>query len=585
MAKLREHNAFSLVPDPRLERTRGGQRPNVMTGRWVHAWGMNAFEADTTGKKGTAVDAGDGRLAKAKWVARGFTMRYGVDYTTTSSPVLKRYTYKVLEILHIVLNWTVRLQIDVSSAYLNASAEITQYLQQPTGEIPRGRERHVMLLKRAIPGTKDAGYWWYVSFSRALRKAGMAQTVYDQCLWFKTDPNSNRYLFIGIIVDDGCVFGNSMAMWEEVRRLLPAPFKLKEAPLTEFNGIRAVHDPKTKTTKLSAPQYFEKAAKLARVVKPKTRPTYPFPTGEAWTLTPDDHVKKGDPRRKKLDQFPFLEALNTAAYPVQLCYPGMLYPVALLQQFSTTHGEKCHALLQRFLGYCLWAMDEPLILRKGDADGAEPLDVWADCSFNADYESNCQGGNVFFLFGSFIHGISRRLRERCTSSTHAEAVTVDATATFAEGMRGQLLELQEITGAELVRGPTPIRQDNTSTIAQMTAEVVTDKSRHYRRRVHHVRQMIADGKLRLVYTPSADHVADLMTKVPTTYNVLAKRLRTATACTNPTVPPEDGPRKEVVPQTLPSKHLRPDAASRARRTLQGTGRLTPAFATTCVRRT
>ena len=461
-------------------------------------------------------------------------MIFGLDYFATSSPVLRRYTYKILEVLVVRFKWKVRFQFDVSSAYLNAAPEIEQYLEQATGEIRPGDEDKVMLLKRAVPGTKDAGYWWYIAFSKALRQAGMTQTVYDQCLWFIRE--GSEVIFVGTIVDDGMVVGNSQRLWDKVRERLPKSYKLKEAPLTEFNGVRSEHDPIKMETKLDVSHYFEKAAQILSVTEPRARPAYPLITGGAWQLTQDDHIKKGDPRRAKLDKFPYAQGLNTIAYGVQVGAPWLLYPVSKLQQYTTSYNEKCITLLRRLAAYCLAHKDKHMVIKDATPEGSELLEAWSDCSFNADDTSASHMGRAISFCGNVIDASSNRIKEVCTSSAMAEGVGAASIADQVLGHRGALIELGEIIGITLVRGPTPIRQDNTSTITQMTTMVTTDKSRHYRRRVHRVMHLVRDGHIHPVYTPTGDHVADILTKVSIGYGELAERMRTASFANNPAVP-------------------------------------------------
>jgi hypothetical protein len=65
---LVDNGTWRLVPRP--------PRANIITGKWVF---KHKFRAD-------------GSLArhKARWVVRGFSQRYGVDYDETFSPVVKQ---------------------------------------------------------------------------------------------------------------------------------------------------------------------------------------------------------------------------------------------------------------------------------------------------------------------------------------------------------------------------------------------------------------------------------------------------------------------------------------------------------------
>ena len=57
---------------------------------------------------------------KARLVARGFTQRFGTEYTETFSPVVRIETLRVLIALAAQFDWELD-QMDIVGAYLNAT--------------------------------------------------------------------------------------------------------------------------------------------------------------------------------------------------------------------------------------------------------------------------------------------------------------------------------------------------------------------------------------------------------------------------------------------------------------------------------
>jgi hypothetical protein len=91
---LIDNNIWDLVP-----RLSGA---NVITGKWVFRHKLH----------------GDGTLEryKARWVARGFSQRPGVDYDETFSPVVKPTTIRTVLTLASSRGWPVN-QLDVKKCF------------------------------------------------------------------------------------------------------------------------------------------------------------------------------------------------------------------------------------------------------------------------------------------------------------------------------------------------------------------------------------------------------------------------------------------------------------------------------------
>jgi hypothetical protein len=82
---------------------------------------------------------------KARWVAKGYSQREGIDFTETYAPVSKMATLQTL--LTIAADEDLELrQIDFKTAFLTANLVETVYMDQPTGyEQPDSEERNSSL--------------------------------------------------------------------------------------------------------------------------------------------------------------------------------------------------------------------------------------------------------------------------------------------------------------------------------------------------------------------------------------------------------------------------------------------------------
>ena len=118
----------------------------MVTSKWIY---KVKFSAD-----------GNIEKCKARFVARGFSQKEGIDYDETFAPVARYNSIRVIISLASVLGWKLH-QMDVKTAFLNGQIEEEVYIEQPKGFELHGRESHVCKLKKALYGLKQAPRAWY----------------------------------------------------------------------------------------------------------------------------------------------------------------------------------------------------------------------------------------------------------------------------------------------------------------------------------------------------------------------------------------------------------------------------------------
>ena len=101
--------------------------------------------------------ATDGSIEKykARFVARGFSQKEGIDYEETFAPIA-RYTSIILVVsLAVVMKWKIH-QMDVKTTFLNGVVEEEVYVEQPLGFETHDKESHVCKLNKSLYGLKQA---------------------------------------------------------------------------------------------------------------------------------------------------------------------------------------------------------------------------------------------------------------------------------------------------------------------------------------------------------------------------------------------------------------------------------------------
>ncbi len=108
----------------------------------------------------------DGKICryKARWVAKSFEQREGIDFEETFSPVIKSCTIRILLALAAFYGWSVE-QMDAVTAYLNSEIDVVLYIEAPTGYNTLGK---VCLLRRTIYGLKQSAQQWSKDLARRM---------------------------------------------------------------------------------------------------------------------------------------------------------------------------------------------------------------------------------------------------------------------------------------------------------------------------------------------------------------------------------------------------------------------------------
>ncbi|CAI7904592.1 unnamed protein product [Closterium sp. NIES-53] len=137
---------------------------------------------------------------KARYVARCFNQRQGVDFFQTFSPTPKMTTLRVL--LHVAAQRDYELHsLDFSTAFLQGSLHEEIWLRHPpgfTGSFPAGTQ---WSLRRPVYGLRQAPREWHDMLRTTLAALGFSPSTSDPSLFLRTNATLQPF-YVLVYVDD-----------------------------------------------------------------------------------------------------------------------------------------------------------------------------------------------------------------------------------------------------------------------------------------------------------------------------------------------------------------------------------------------
>jgi hypothetical protein len=161
---------------------------------------------------------------KARFVARGFSQKEGIDYEETFAPVARYTSNRTILALAAKMKWKLH-QMDVKTAFLNGNIEEEVYIEQPKGFEVEDNKSHVCRLKKELYGLKQAPRAWYGRIDSFLMSLGFTKSKADSNLYYKIMNDEPMILLL--YVDDLFLTGEDKPI-VECKKRLATKFEMKD---------------------------------------------------------------------------------------------------------------------------------------------------------------------------------------------------------------------------------------------------------------------------------------------------------------------------------------------------------------------
>jgi hypothetical protein len=432
---------------------------------------------------------------KARLVARGDLQAISKDEVKALTAAYR--TFRLLCALICAFDLDV-IQLDAINAFANALIDQEIYISPPSGlEVSPGVS---LRLRKALYGLRKSPKLWFLEISAALKHMGYQPVPDEPCLFV----HPIKLLFVFFYVDDILVIGHPTLHkeMEEIVHKLENRFELRRLP--EFNSFlntRIVRNRKEKRLWICSDKYLDKLITQYQLEYLKPSAT-PLSTQELETFEGEatESQIKGYSRR-----------VGSITYPASTARPDIAYSASKLAEFMKNPSPAHLAEVNRVISY-LYDTRFLAIEYSGITPYSidQALKAASDASFADDHTTRrSTQGYLIKLFNGPIAWQSTRQKTVSTSTTEAELLALSHAGREIEHMarifKAIRLDLEHDISIDC---------DNQQAVRIVTKETpaISTKLRHVDIHQFWLRQEVQNGKLAVQWVPTAEMVADGLTK-------------------------------------------------------------------------
>ena len=469
IASIVSNKVWELVPRP-IGKT------NVVGTRWVY-------------------NVKHGNLYKARFVAKGFTQKWGVDYDETFAPVAKYNSIRTMIAIAAAKRRKLQ-QMDVKTAFLNSILQETVYGEQPEGFVDPDHPDYVCLFRKSLYGLKQSTRMWYKCIAPVLIEFDFKPCESDHSIFVSN--KDGRMTYIALYVDDLLILGDDDEDVAEIKRRLSEHFDMKDlGEAKRFLGIKIEYQ-QDGSIKIHQGDYIRTL--LERHGMQDCNPV-------STPLDPSVKLVKATEADATADSTEYASIVGGLMFAGCVTRPDIMCAIGQLSQFNSNPSSRHLMAAKRVLRYLAGTVE------LGITFVAPPLDpeVFSDANWagNEDNRRSTTGYIVMFNGGAIVW--QSRLQPTVALSTmEAEYMALAEAAKEIAWLRRFLKELNYHGSSS--EEPTVLNTDSQGAMALAKNPVSHARSKHIDIRHHFIREAITDKSVWLQYVPTEDMTADSLTK-------------------------------------------------------------------------
>lgn len=427
---------------------------------------------------------------KARLVVRGFSQKKGVDFNQTFSPVARLSTIRSLLSVAAVEHLSLT-QFDVSTAFLYGQVDEVIYMTQPEG-YKDGTDR-VCRLNKSLYGLKQAPRCWSTRFNKFMELQGFKKSDADPCLFIKEDGKSK--LIVALYVDDGLIATNNTGMLQKFMDHLTTEFKITSKPASFYLGLE-IEQKSCGNVRISQKAYTKKI--LDRFQMSDCKPA-PIP------IVKESETQLAGKAESSRDKFSYREAVGALMYLMTATRPDIAYAVSKASRTLENPTHEDFVRVKRILRYLKGTIDYGIEYQSKENNHV--LECFSDADHAGDSSTGHSTTGVVCNFGGgVITWLSQKQSSVAISSTEAEIVAASEACREIVWLKRLLEEITTLKSVPV------LKIDNEATTRLAENPENHRRTKHIKIRHFFIRELVAEGQVKVNHVPAEFQLADCMTK-------------------------------------------------------------------------
>ena len=304
-------------------------------------------------------------------------------------------------------------------------------------------------------------------------------------------------MLMGVYVDDIIPVLNNPALPKAEKAALCERFEMTDlGEIHYLLGMSIKRDRESRTLTISQPNYLDKVLKKFGMQNCTPVSTPLEPGRKFQQLAPSD---------EPFDVQTYQQAIGCLTYISTATRPDIAAAVGVLSQYMSKPSKDHWMGVKRVLRYLKGTLkyglkfsaqeEKPELFGYSDADWAGDVDTRRSTS-----------GYVFQIGSGTVSWSSRKQQTVAKSSTEAEYVALSSATQEAVWLRRLMKDLGRQMDA-----PATIYEDNQGAIELAKNARFHNRTKHIDICHHFVRERVVSNEIRVIYCPTEDMIADIMT--------------------------------------------------------------------------